>query len=97
MGNKLRINKENPNKEVIETKDMPLAKAEVTGPETKNGIIVNSLNVNMRSGPSFESGVFGTLRNGDKVTIIGRENGFYRILTSNNITAYIFSDFVKEE
>lgn len=63
----------------------------------RNGIIVGALNVNVRKGPSMESEVLEVLRKGDKVRILDKENKFYKISTSVNRIAYIFSDFIKEE
>lgn len=74
-----------------------LAQEETTGPETINGIIVNGLHVKVRTEPNFESDVLDVLRKGDKVTILGKENGFYKISIKPNKVAYISSDFIKEE
>lgn len=81
--------------EIIENQSP--AYEEVTGPETKNGIIENSLFVKVRKTPSFESDVIEVLRKGDRVIILGKEGSFYKVSTSVNKLAYISSDFVKEE
>lgn len=85
-------------KEVEETKtEESPAEVETTGPETINGIVTNSMNVKVRRGPSLESDPIEVLRNGDKVTIFGEENGFYKISTNLNNNVYISKDFVMEE
>lgn len=83
----------------IEEKTTESSSAEVkkNGPETKNGIVVNSLHVNARKEPSYESDVLELLRKGDKVIILGKEGEFYKISTSKNKIAYISSKFIKEE
>ncbi len=69
---------------------------ESNGPETINGMIVNSLFVKVRKEPSFESEVVGLVQRNDMVTITGRNDGFYKIITSDKINGYIFSGFVEE-
>lgn len=73
------------------------AEEETTGPETKNGTVINSLHVKVRRDPSFESDVVEYLRKGDTVIIHGMENGFYRVSTKRIPLAYIYSEFIKEE
>lgn len=94
MGTKLRINKENP---VKETRAASPAELGAIGPETKNGIVENSLYVKVRKEPSYESDVVEVLRKGDKVTILDKSGGFYKVSTRVNKIAYISSDFIKEE
>lgn len=96
MGNKTRI-KENPDKEVREIREVSPAELETTGPETKNGTVANSLYVNVRKEPSYESDVLEVLRKGDKVIVLGKSGDFYKVSTSVNKIAYISSDFIKEE
>lgn len=97
MGNKSRINKENPDKEVREIREVSPAELETTGPETKNGTVANSLYVNVRKEPSYESDVLEVLRKGDKVIVLGKSGEFYKVSTSINKIAYISSEFIKEE
>lgn len=73
------------------------AEEEINGPETKNGIIVNALNVKIRKEPSFESGTIGVVRKGDKVTILEKLKEFYKVSTEKNGIGYISLDFIKEE
>lgn len=79
-----------------EEKEESPAEMETTGPETKNGIIENSLIVNLRREPSLESPVLEVLNRGDKVTIVDKKDNFYKVSVRNRI-GYILSDFVKEE
>lgn len=78
------------------TDELP-AELEQNGPETINGIISNSLFVKVRKEPSLESEVLETMRSGDKVRILGSVGDFYKVSTSVNKVAYIYSDFLKEE
>lgn len=73
------------------------AEVETAGPETINGIIANAGLVNVRKKPDPESEVLETLRMGDKVTILGRDGGYYKVRTSIHREAYISVSLVKEE
>lgn len=78
--------------------DESSAEGEANGPETKNGVIVNALNVNVRKEPSLETNnVIEILRQGDKVKILDKVGDFYKVSTSTNSVAYIFSSYIKEE
>lgn len=46
---------------------------------TKTGEVYNCYELNVRSGPGTSNGVLGTLKKGDKVTIKGESNGWYKI------------------
>lgn len=78
-------------------KERSLAEVETHGPETKNGTVINSLHVNVRTKPSLDSDVVEVLRKGDVVTIIGRKGDFYKITNEAGRIAYISSDFIQEE
>lgn len=73
------------------------AEVEKTGPETKNGIIVNALFVNVRREPDYESEMVELLRKSDRVEIVGKVGEFYKVNTSVNRGVYISSNFIKEE
>ncbi len=79
-----------------DTEETP-AEVESNGPETKNGIITNSLFVNVRKEPNIESDSVEVLRRGDKVKLIKKVAGFYEVNTSVNKHVYISSDFIEEE
>lgn len=90
--------KETVKETVMVTTEVSSAKVETNGPETKNGIIYGAMFVNVRREPWTDDGnVLEVLRKGDKVTILGMINGFYKVSTSMNKVAYISSDFIKEE
>lgn len=78
------------------TEDPP-AQVEEDGPETKNGIIINSLYVKMRKEPDFESDVIELLKKGDRVIMHERSNEFYRVSTTKNRVGYIAAQYVTEE
>lgn len=83
---------------IEEIREESLAEVETTGPETKNGTIINSLFVKVRKKPVVEDGnVVEVLRKGDKVHILDKLDGFYKVTTSVNKGVYISSDFIKEE
>lgn len=85
-------------KEVIkETVEKSPAKVETPVPETVNGIVVNTLNVNVRRWPDKDSEVVETLRAGDQVVIYGKRGDFYEVSTSVNHRVYISSEYLKEE
>lgn len=95
-------NNKQPEKEVVKetmvTTEVSPAEVETNGPETKNGIIDGAMFVKVRREPwTDDDNVLEVLRKGDKVTIFGKVDGFYKVSTSVNKVAYISSDFVKEE
>ncbi|MCC3867327.1 GH25 family lysozyme [Terrisporobacter mayombei] len=55
---------------------------------------VTTTTLNVRSGPSASYSVVGTLSNGTKVDIIGRDNNWYKIST-NNVTGYVSAPYIK--
>lgn len=78
--------------------DKSPAEMETTGPETKNGTIVNTVHVNVRKEPTLvTNNVIEILRQGDKVKILDKVGDFYKVSTSTNNNGYIFSQYVKEE
>ena len=81
-------------KEIIEKSP---AKVEMTVPKTVNGVVVNTLNVNVRRWPDKDSEVVETLRSGDHVVIYGKRGDFYEVSTSVNHRVYISSEYLKEE
>ena len=83
--------------EVKEITEESHAKVETTVPETVNGLVVNTLNVNVRRWPDKDSEVVETLRAGDRVVIHGKRGDFYEVCTSVNHRVYISSEYLKEE
>ena len=81
-------------KEIIEKSP---AKVETTVPKTVNGVVVNTLNVNVRRWPDKDSEVVETLRGGDHVVIYGKRGDFYEVSTTVNHRVYISSEYLKEE
>ena len=81
-------------KEIIEKSP---AKVETTVPKTVNGVVVNTLNVNVRRWPDKDSEVVETLRAGDHVLIYGKRGDFYEVSTNVNHRVYISSEYLKEE
>lgn len=73
------------------------AEVKTTGPETINGVIVNSLFVKVRKEPNFESETVETLNKGMKVKILEKGKDFWKVSTSLNDVAYIASDFIEED
>lgn len=84
-------------KDTNQTTEESHAEVETAGPETINGIIANAVLVNVRKKPDPGSEVLETLRMGDKVTILGRNGGYYKVRTSIHREAYISVSLVKEE
>lgn len=77
------------------TEESP-AQVETTGPETKYGTITNAALVNVRKKPSLGSEVLEVLARGEKVKVLGKSGGFYKVSTRLNRTAYISSNFIEE-
>lgn len=91
------VMRENVKEEIKEITEKSPAKVETTVPETVNGIVVNTLNVNVRRWPDKDSEVVETLRAGDQVMIYGKRGNFYEVSTSVNHRVYISSEYLKEE
>lgn len=72
------------------------AEVETLVPETKNGIVINSLYVRIRREPSLESDVIKLVRKGDKVKILDRLDRFYKISIENDQLGYVASEYIKE-
>lgn len=68
---------------------------ETTVPEPKNGIVVNTSCVNLRSIPSKSGTVLTILDNGDLVQVLEYLNDFYKI-RFHDLVGYIPSKFCKE-
>lgn len=87
------------NKETNELTDQSPAQVETNGPETKYGIVVNSLYaefVRFRSKPSFESEPIGVLRKYEKVEILERLDEFYKVRVEGH-DVYVAAKYIKEE
>lgn len=73
-------------------------KATVGGPAISSGtqgtIIKAEKGLNIRSGPGKEYDKVASATNGARVTILGEENGWYKIIYSGNKTGYVSKDYV---
>lgn len=59
------------------------------------GTVVNAGNgLNVRSGPGTGNTKVGTLRNGEQVTVLGEENGWYHIRYSGDQEGYVSKEYV---
>lgn len=98
------ITTNNPNEDVLEEtpsikddkKIIEKSSTEVktNGPETMNGIIVNSLHVKLRKEPNRDSEVIGVIDSGEKVVVLSKRGEFYEISTSGIPLAYVLEDYV---
>lgn len=80
----------------LEPTRMPVEEVSME-PETKNGIVCNAKHVNVRKQPFKTAEVLGTVREGEKVTILGGpENGFYKIELKGDMVGFLSSNFCKE-
>ena len=59
----------------------------------KTGSIIGT-SVRMRSGPGTSYSVLGTYSNGVKLTVLGSENGWYKV-SYNGKTGYIYSSYLQ--
>ncbi len=99
MKRKEEIFKQDVNKEVEEQNtEESSAKDRTTGIQrTKTGTVYNTSYVYVRKGPNKDADILEVMKEGDKVAIIGKSFGFYKVNTASNQAAYIASDFLKEE
>ena len=59
------------------------------------GTVINAeKGLNIRSGPGKEHSVVASAKNGATVTILGEENGFYKIYYSGDKIGYVSKDYV---
>lgn len=56
--------------------------------------IINAREVYIRKGPGKEFEPVGTVKKGDQVIVLNRENNFLKIETNDGVTAYIVESFV---
>ena len=63
-------------------------------PGTKGRIINAEKGLNIRSGPSKDSEKVASAQNGSTVTILGEENGFYKINYTGDKIGYVSKDYV---
>jgi len=63
------------------------------GPVLKGTVITDGSGLNIRSYPSTNSSIIGSIPNGASVTIYGNTNGWY-VVFYNGITGYSSSDFI---
>ena len=61
---------------------------------TKGRIINAEKGLNIRSGPSKDSEKVASAQNGSTITILGEENGFYKINYSGDKIGYVSKDYV---
>jgi len=61
----------------------------------QQGKVVNAeKGVNIRSGPGTDYDKVASASNGAKVTVLGEENGWYKVQYKNNKTGYIRKDYI---
>lgn len=61
----------------------------------KQGTIINAeKGLNIRSGPGTTYDKVASATNGSRVTVLGEENGWYKIIYSGNKTGYVSKDYV---
>lgn len=51
-------------------------------------------NINIRSNASTNGSVVGTVNDGQQVNVLQNQNGWYEIVTNDNITGWVRSDFI---
>jgi len=59
-------------------------------------MVVNTDTLNVRSGPSADNSIVGTLKRNDRVEILDKPGTWYKI-KSGNIEGYVNSTLLKEE
>ncbi|HAP79326.1 MAG TPA: peptidoglycan hydrolase, partial [Ruminococcus sp.] len=63
------------------------------GPVLNGVVVTDGSNLNIRSYPSTNSSIIGSIPNNADVTIYGSVNGWY-VIFYNGITGYASSDFI---
>ena len=71
-------------------------KADAAAAPAQTGIVTGSL-VNIRAGAGSEHARVARAQKGDKVTILGQTNGWYKISTENGQIGYISAEYVRVE
>ncbi len=66
----------------------------VTASGTQGTIINAEKGLNIRSGPGTTYDKVASATNGARVTVLGEENGWYKIIYSGNKTGYVSKDYV---
>ena len=61
---------------------------------TRGRIVNAEKGLNIRSGPGKNFGVVASAQNGSTITILGEENGFYKINYSGSNIGYVSKDYV---
>lgn len=82
-----------PMETVAETPAETPAEAESTD-ETRYGVVVGGT-INVRTGPGTDYSKITTVRSGKSITILGEENGWYK-LSFDDVIGYIRADFLME-
>ena len=63
-------------------------------PGTRVKIVNAGSGLNIRSGPGTENSVVASASNGAEVTVVGEENGWYRVRYNGSQEGYVRKDFV---
>ena len=102
-GNVTNVNTGSSNAKVTITASCGSATAQATvycrpsggSTDSSRGTVVNAeKGVNIRSGPGTDYDKVASASNGAKVTILGEENGWFKVSYENNKTGYIRKDFI---
>ncbi|WP_042476392.1 5'-nucleotidase C-terminal domain-containing protein [Bacillus ndiopicus] len=83
----------NPSKPTPEKPQPEKSKPTVTQPKSTKGV-VTAYHLNVRSKPSSAAKVYGTISKNTEITILGKENGWYKISYKGK-TGYVYSKYVK--
>lgn len=73
------------------------AEVKTNGPQTRNGIVVNTGCLNVRRSPRGGNNIVGFLERGDKVQIVGENGPYYKISTSENSNVFASKKYIREE
>ncbi|NNV04705.1 N-acetylmuramoyl-L-alanine amidase, partial [Brevibacillus sp. MCWH] len=88
----LKVSTKEVKKPVTETVKEPVKQQ--SNQYVKTTGVVNADSLNVRQGPSVDHKVITTLKKGTKVSIVGQENGWYKISLSNNGYAYVGKSYI---
>lgn len=77
--------------------DESSAEVKTNGPQTKNGIVVNTGCLNVRRSPRGGNNIVEVLDRGDKVQILGENGPYYKVSTSANNNVFVSKKYIREE
>ncbi|MCC0629008.1 SH3 domain-containing protein [Clostridioides sp. ES-S-0108-01] len=64
--------------------------------EGKNGKVISTVSLNVRSGPGTSYSIIGKLNGGDVVELKAKNNGWYKVKLSSGTTGWVSASYISE-